>query len=189
MGLEGRQHAGHPFIVTGPPDDRVPVGVEQEDAPARAQHAPDLVESAGHVVDVLEDLGRHHGVERGVGVGQVVRISGSELDRGTARHLGAGVCDRQHAVAHVDSADPAGRTHLRGHLRHQQAGADADIENALPRTQAEGDTDDAALLDDVGGGVHGLDPPRGRVVELQCRHDSAVSRGFSRRSGRPYRRR
>src|SRR4029077_15992895 len=58
-----------------------------------------------------------------------------------------------------------------GHLASQEARSRADVEDVLARLQAEGGTDDAALLDDVGRAVGGLDPPRGRFFELLgCAH-------------------
>jgi hypothetical protein len=164
--LPDGQHARHAPVVTGAPDDRVPVGVQQEHPAAGTQHPVDLGERARDVLDVLEHLRRDGGVEGRLGKGKLVRTRLAQLDPGAARLAGTRLGERQHALADVGPADQTVGADRGRDLGRQQPWAGADVDHVLARAQRERPQHHPALLDHVRRQVGLLDLPRGLGVEL-----------------------
>jgi hypothetical protein len=62
----GVEDAGLSNAIVGVQHKRVVIGVDQQGAPARPQHAMDLGQRPVDIGDILQDLDRDGGIERGV---------------------------------------------------------------------------------------------------------------------------
>jgi hypothetical protein len=143
-----RHDRAHTFTVMCVPHDRVPVGVEHEEAAATAEDPMCFGERAIDVVDVLEDLRGDDRVERCVSErqrGGTAVAEGQELGLGRLRAVSLG--DGQHVWAHVNTRDvPIGRQ-VGSELKRQEPRSGPDVEHALTRAWRQRLDRDPALFD------------------------------------------
>ena len=162
-----RQDAQHPRDITRAPDDRVPIGVDHQQSPARPQNAVRLDQRRRHLGHILVHLHRRGSVEALSGERQRARVARLEPHRSRARHrLAPARGDRQHLLARVDPVHRTARPDRRRGLCSQQARPRTNIEHVLARREIERRQLQPALLDDVGGQVGSLELLRDLRVEL-----------------------
>ncbi len=149
-GMIGRQVGGQRPQV----DD-----VGDREAPARLQHPERLLEHlrlVGHQVD--HAVGQDH-VRRIVGDRQIFKFSQAEGDVEGADLDGIGPRLGQHLMRHVDTDDVALGADLAGREQAVEAGAAAEVDNRLTRTQGGDRLRVAAAEAEIGAIRH-----RGQIV-------------------------
>ncbi len=120
----------------------------------------------GDVRHVLVDLGGDGHIEAGVGEGQRGRVALDDGGPAGNGLVGAGALgERDHAVGDVQAGDVAGRPDLFGHLRHQEPGACADIEDPFSGLERELVQCGVPLRAHIGRAVDGFELRGGVGVE------------------------
>ena len=160
-------HAAMPLAVGRQPDARIPVGIDDREAPPGPQDAGGLRQRALHVGDVEVDLDGRDEVERGGGEVEPGRVALPDLhavpeplagDPGSRRF--------QHLGALVDPDDPPGGPHLAGQLAREERRPAPDVEAPLAGPDAEDGARPRTLGGDRGRHVEGLEPRHVARAEL-----------------------
>jgi hypothetical protein len=182
-------------VLAAQPLESVRGEIDDQQPPARPQHARRLGDHARRVLGVMQHAMHGDGVEARLGPGQAIHVGLADLAVGEARALQVGARHDQHVARQVD-ADAA--AHAPGHQREDAAGARADVQevaDALVRQPPQQLGLDAPLVDieraqlapargvlaEVGGGARrplgadGVEPlaveqERGIVARQQLQH-------------------
>src|SRR5918992_1496989 len=177
MLVPGLQYPVHPSGILGVPGHGGPVDVPDHHATAGAKGALNLGQRRGDVRDVLEHLDAERSVEAVARDRQRGGIA--LLEARVAEPLGAAPRHSEHLRALVNARDRALRTDLIEELARIEAGAAADVEDAVTGLSAKRLVDelpapqnvarpveDLELLDDLlveDELAHGGRPPSGRA--------------------------
>src|SRR5713101_11794 len=163
MLVPGREHAPHPLGIARMPNDRLPVGVDDERAAAWPQDPAQLPQRRLEIGDVLIHLRCDRDVELAVVERQQGCVTEQKLDPiATARPS-----EREHALTDVDSTDTSRCADHVGHFRGHEARPASDVEHALARVQSKSRDILAPSRNGGGGRVQRLEPTRRLPVELE----------------------
>src|SRR5215218_1201538 len=128
----GSKEPVHASLVAGVPDDRVPVGVEDQRACTDAKHTVEFGQCSIQVGDVLVHLSGNRHVEGFIPEWERHSVCLYEAYLLPDGWVGAArSAEGEHAVADLQASHMTRRADLLGHLSHQQARPRSDVEDSL----------------------------------------------------------
>src|SRR5215471_309145 len=173
MTVPGSQDPSCPRLVPSGPDQRVPVGVEENEPATRPKHPSQLPEDTINVVDVLDHLRRDDGVEASIGKGELGCIADNDID--PVAHPGlvrTPRCDGVHVCTNVEGRNLPGRSDLDCQLAGEDARSRSEIEDHLARLCGKSTTNRISLNLYIRGRIRPLELSRCLAVVPKPRHQS-----------------